>query len=257
MRSPRAAAAVLIAFTLMGSPGCFWYRWGTPHGVALPDSSPATDLVVLVEDPVVADVCERLDVFGRVDRALDPWPAAGATPHAPDAWLEVAVEDDAPDPSTRASLVYTVVTFLPFVASLGHACPLVVVRNHRLLVSARAGRDDDPWVRGEEVERVEVRYREGRVLWGLIAGMTCHKWLEPAPPEILEGALRLIAGRLAERRRVAGASPAAPSSRRSGLDARVVAAGRARQGDERGVVGADLQQAHEGPQRAADRQAGP
>lgn len=207
MRS-RLVSSLLVAAALAASPGCFYYRWGTPDGVVLPTATAPTDLVVHIEDPTVADVCERVGVFGRVDQALDPWPASGVTPHAPDAWLEVVVEPGEPDLAQRVSFVYSVITILPFALTFGHACPAVVVRNERLILTARAGRSDDPWVRGEEVERIEVPYREGEVLYGVIA-MAC-RWEPPAPTEILEGALRLMAERLTARRaRVAAVGEAA------------------------------------------------
>lgn len=44
-------------------------------------------------------------------------------------------------------------------------------------------------------------------MWGFLAGLACGTWREPAPREVLEGALRLMARRLAARRRAAqGAS---------------------------------------------------
>ena len=197
MRS-RLVSSLLVAGALVASPGCFYYRWGTLDGVVLPTATAPTDLIVLVEDPTVADVCERLGVFGRVDQALDPWPANGVTPHAPDAWLAVAVEPGEPDLAQRVSFVYTVITILPFALTLGHACPMVLLSNERLILTARAGRPDDPWVRGEEIERVEVPYRDGEVLYGIVA-MGC-RLRPPAPTEILEGALRLMAERLTARR---------------------------------------------------------
>ncbi len=206
MRS-RLASSLLVAAALAASPGCFYHRWGTPDGVLLPTTTAPTDLVVHIEDPTVADVCERVGVFGRVDQALDPWPASGVTPHAPDAWLEVVVEPGEPDLAQRVSFVYTVITILPFALTLGHACPMALLRNERLILTARAGRPDDPWVRGEEVERVEVPYRGGEILYGIVA-MGCG-FRPPAPTEILEGALRLMAERLTARRARAAGEAAA------------------------------------------------
>lgn len=199
------APTLLVTWVLMAAtPGCLVHRWGTPLDGPLPRDVPVNDLIVLAEDPAVARACERIGGFARVHDALDPWPAAGgSTPHPPDAWVEVRLEAEPADAPTRASWIYMAVAVVPFIASLGHALPLVALSNDRLVLIARGPRADDAWVRGEEIARVEVRFREGRIVWGLLAGMVCHAISDPAPPAVLDGALRLLARELVATRRAA------------------------------------------------------
>lgn len=197
-------ALVVTCLLVAATPGCLVYRWGTPLDGPLPSDVPINELIVLAEDPAVSRACERIGGFARVDDALSPWPASGgSTPHPPDAWIEVRVEAEPADAATRASTIYSAVAIVPFVASLGSACPLVVLSNNRLVVIARGARPDDAWIRGEEIARVEVRFREGQVLWGVLAGMACHAFSDPAPAAVLEGGLRLLAWELVARRRAA------------------------------------------------------
>lgn len=193
---------VAVLLLLLTVPGCYFQRWGTQQGgPELPQEVPATDLIVLVEDDVMRRICEDVGVFGRVGIEADPWPhVGGPTPHPPDAWIEVRVEEEPPDSAVHAAQFYFAISIVPALVSLGHALPVLHLANRRLVLVARCPRPDDVWIRGNELDRVEVRYREGRVLWGLLAGMVCHKWMEPAPPEILEGGLRLLAKKLADPR---------------------------------------------------------
>lgn len=163
MRTWATRSLVAAAF-LLTTPGCF-QRWGTPLDGPLPANSPANDLIVVVENPVTRQVCDRSGVFGRVSVDGKPWPDVhrsnphpyGSTPRPPDAWIEVLAHDEPADVTVSASRVYFALMVVPWGASLGFEPQACVTYGQLPVMPTFKGQ-----LRSDQVEAIVRLYRAMR-----------------------------------------------------------------------------------------------